>query len=66
MRGESIGVIQDLQIACMLDQREHIDREFISQFLSELYYSLYFLDFESMQDAIPQYDDAKPYTQLCF
>ena len=66
LRSESIGVVQDLQIACMLDQREHIDREFISQFLSELYYPLYFLDFESMQDAIPQYDDAKPYTQLCF
>ena len=66
LRGESIGVVQDLQIACMLDQRDYIDREFISQFLSELYYPLYFLDFESMQDAIPQYDDAKPYTQLCF
>ena len=66
LRGESIGVVQDLQIACMLDQRDYIDRKFISQFLSELYYPLYFLDFESVQDAIPQYDDAKPYTQLCF
>ena len=66
LRGESIGAIQDLQIACMLDQREHIDREEIGKFLSELTYPLYFLDFESMQDAVPQYDDAKPYTQLCF
>ena len=66
LREESIGVVQNLQIACILDQRDYIDREFISQFLSELYYPLYFLDFESMQDAVPQYDDTKPYTQLCF
>jgi hypothetical protein len=66
LREETIGVVQDIQIACTLDQREYIDRDFIGQFLSELTYPLYFLDFESMLDAIPQYDDAKPYTQLCF
>ena len=66
LHSESIGPIQNLQIACILDQRDYIDREFISQFLSELYYPLYFLDFESMQDAVPQYDNTKPYTQLCF
>ena len=66
LREETIGVVQNLQIECTLDQREHIDREFISEFLNELYYPLYFLDFESMQDAVPQYDDTKPYTQLCF
>ena len=66
LRGESIGAIQDLQIGCVLDQREHINREEIGKFLSTLYYPLYFLDFESMQDAVPQYDNTKPYTQLCF
>ena len=66
LRSESIGAIQDLQIGCVLDQREHINREEIGKFLSTLYYPLYFLDFESMQDAVPQYDNTKPYTQLCF
>lgn len=66
LRNESIGPIQDLQIACTLDQRDHIDREQIGRFLKELDYPLYFLDFESMLEAVPQYDDTKPYTQLCF
>ena len=66
LRDKSIGKIQDMQVACTLDNREHIDREGIAQFLSELKYPLYFLDFESMQDAVPQYDDTKPYSQICF
>ena len=66
LRDKSIGKIQDLQVACTLDNQEHIDREGIRQFLSELKYPLYFLDFESMQDVIPRFDDTKPYSQICF
>ena len=63
---KDLGDIQNLQVACTLDQCELINRDGINEFLAELQYPLYFLDFESMQDAIPQYDDAKPYAQLCF
>lgn len=66
LRDKSLGNIQDQQVSCTLDQREHIDRDEIRNFLAELSYPLYFLDFESMQDAVPQYDDTKPYSQLCF
>ncbi len=66
LRDKDLGVIQNMQVACTLDKCEHINREGIKEFLAELQYPLYFLDFETMQDAIPQYDDAKPYTQLCF
>ena len=66
LRDKSLGNIQDQQVSCALDQREHIDRDEIRNFLAELSYPLYFLDFESMQDAVPQYDDTKPYSQLCF
>ena len=66
LRDKDLGDIQDLQVACTLDQCELINRDGIKEFLAELQYPLFFLDFESMQDAIPQYDDAKPYAQLCF
>ena len=35
-------------------------------FLDRLTYPLYFLDFETMQDAVPQYDGAKVYGQITF
>ena len=66
LRDKDLGDIQNMQVACTLDKCSHINRDGISEFLSELHYPLYFLDFESMQYAIPQYDDASPYTQLCF
>ena len=66
LRDKSLGKIQDLQVACTLNQCEGINRDEIRKFLAELKYPLYFLDFESMQDAVPQYDDTKPYGQLCF
>ena len=66
LRDKKLGNIQDLQVACTVDQCEHIDRNEISNFLAELKYPLYFLDFESMQDAVPQYGNTKPYSQICF
>ena len=43
-----------------------IDVEAIRAFLDTLSYPLYFLDFESFAPAIPQFDDSKPYQQICF
>lgn len=49
-----------------VEQRSYINKEGISEFLSQLSYPLYFLDFETMQQAIPQYDGARPYQQITF
>lgn len=43
-----------------------IDRSAITDFLDSLTYPMYFLDFESFNPAIPQYDDSHPYEQICF
>ena len=43
-----------------------IDRLAIVDFLHTLTYPMYFLDFESFNPAIPQYDDSHPYEQICF
>lgn len=55
-----------LQVSCHLKQGEHIDRAGLKDFLSTLSYPLYFLDFETFNPAIPQYDHSRPYQQIPF
>ena len=63
---KSWGKIQDMQISCTLNNSCHLNQAGIKEFLNKITYPLYFLDFESMQHAIPQYDNTRPYMQLCF
>lgn len=44
----------------------YIDKSDIRRFLDRLTYPLYFLDFETMQLAVPEYDGSKPYSQIPF
>ena len=66
LRKQSIGTIQNMQIESALTGKEFVNPTDIRKFLSKLNYPLYFLDFETMQDAVPQYDGAKPYQQITF
>ncbi len=47
-------------------KEDKIDKKSIEMFLNTLTYPLYFLDFETFQMPIPQYDDVKPYMQIPF
>jgi len=47
-------------------QASHIDREAISTFLSTLSYPLYHLDFETYQQAIPEFRGISPFMQIPF
>ena len=58
LRSTDIGPIQNMQIEAALTGKEFINPEGIRKFLDKLTYPLYFLDFETMQDAVPQYDGA--------
>ena len=42
------------------------DQEALDYFLENLRYPLYFLDFETIQFAIPRYDESRPYQQIPF
>ena len=66
MREQKLTPIQQMQIECTLANKEYINREGIRRFLDGLTYPLYFLDFETMQDAVPQYDGTHPYQQVPF
>lgn len=42
------------------------DQEALDEFLDNLEYPLYYMDFETVQFAIPQYDESRPYQQIPF
>lgn len=63
---EKLTDAQRRQVECTLQQKELIDPDGIRAFLNKLTFPLYFLDFETMQDAVPQYEGTKPYQQIPF
>lgn len=52
--------------AAYLNKSLHIEPENIQEWLNTLEYPLYYLDYETVQCAIPMFDDAKPYSQIPF
>ena len=63
---ENLGVIQNMQIACTLGDKESVNAQGIKSFLKKLSYPLYFLDFETQQNVVPLYEGTKPYQQIPF
>ncbi len=57
---------QRLKVENWKEQKTDIDHEKIAEFLDGLTYPLYHLDFETFQQAIPQYRGIKPYMQIPF
>ncbi|OGC10179.1 hypothetical protein A3F86_04240 [candidate division WOR-1 bacterium RIFCSPLOWO2_12_FULL_45_9] len=57
---------QRLQVAAHISKKPYIDKPAIKEFLSELKYPLYFLDFETIAPAIPYYDQTRPYEDIPF
>ncbi|RKY95435.1 MAG: DUF2779 domain-containing protein, partial [Ignavibacteriae bacterium] len=43
-----------------------IEKEAIENFLSDLNYPLFFMDFETFQPAVPLFDNSRPYQQIPF
>ena len=65
--GVKINSTQKRQIDFVLEDRApYINKEKINEFLSTLTYPLYFLDFETMQLVVPEFDNSKPYAQIPF
>ena len=50
----------------LYNKKPFINKSKIKEFLDTLSYPLYFLDFETYQQAIPEYDHIKPYMQIPF
>ncbi len=57
---------QFIQVECHRSGKPHIDRHVINDFLKKLIYPLYFLDFETIGPAIPEFDNSRPFEQIPF
>lgn len=57
---------QVVQVQCDRTGKELIDNEAIRSFLDELWFPLYFLDFETFQQPIPLFEGISPYQQIPF
>ena len=62
-------VLSDTQVRQVASHRHgapHVDSAAITTFLSQLVFPLSFLDFETVQPAIPLYDQSRPYAKVPF
>jgi hypothetical protein len=57
---------QQSQIQSELENRIIINKEAIQEFISGLTYPLYHLDFETFQQAIPEFEGVNPFQQIPF
>ena len=63
---DKFNASQQIQIRSELSQEEIIDRDAINEFLGTLSYPLYHLDFETFQQAVPEFVGLRPYEQIPF
>ncbi len=61
-----LSISQQIQKYCIIDNKEHIDKGAIREFLSTLEYPLYYLDFETINPAVPLFGGTRPYQQIAF
>ena len=57
---------QNIQFECAKTNMPHVQKEKIQNFIEQLKYPIYFLDFETFGSAIPLFDNTKPYSQIPF
>lgn len=63
---DKFNASQQIQIRSELSKEQIIDKEAIKEFLNTLSYPLYHLDFETFQQAVPQFVGLRPYEQIPF
>ncbi len=61
-----LSTIQRLQVESKRSQKATIDKGIIQEFLSSIHYPISFFDFETFQNAIPRFDDQRPYIKMLF
>lgn len=57
---------QFIDIDAYKQGRVHVDQPAIREFLDDLVYPLYYLDYETINPAVPLFDNSRPYQQIPF
>ncbi len=63
---EDLSAMVKLQVKAQKLNAPIINKAAIKNFLSSIYYPLYFLDFETIMPAVPLFDNTSPYAQIPF
>ena len=63
---DAFNANQQIQIKAQINGEEFIDKAGIREFLDTLIYPLYHLDFETFQQAVPEFVGLSPYEQIPF
>ena len=66
VREDKLNEIQRMQVESFLNCVDFIDSNAIKGYLDQLTYPLFFLDFETMQPTLPEFDGTSPYQQIPF
>ena len=66
VRNEKLNEVQRMQVESFLNGVDFIDPKAVKGYLDHLTYPLYFLDFETMQPVLPEFDGTSPYQQIPF
>jgi hypothetical protein len=53
-------------IEAYLTGAEIVNKAVLQEFIGQLQWPLYFLDYESIMPAVPMFDNSRPYQQICF
>ncbi|MBR2510838.1 MAG: DUF2779 domain-containing protein, partial [Alphaproteobacteria bacterium] len=53
-------------IEAYLNNSDVVNPDVLHDFTNKLQWPLYFLDYESIQPAVPMFDNSRPYQQICF
>ena len=62
----SLSDKQNIQVISHKSGNPHVDKKAIEEFLGQLKYPLHFLDFETINPAIPAYDNSRPFEAIPF
>jgi hypothetical protein len=65
-RDTPVNAKQQIQLRAIRSRRAQVDRDALREFLDGLEYPLHFLDFETINPAIPVWDITSPYQQVPF
>jgi hypothetical protein len=58
--------IQQKQITSNLNNESFIDKNGVGEFIETIEYPISYFDFETFQDAVPRFDNQRPYMQIPF
>ena len=64
LREIALSPTQALQLSTATSGQTHVERERIADFIGSAVFPIHFLDFETLQHAIPRFEGQRPYQQI--